>query len=73
MTPHLRCGVASLAVLALVCALPWSARAQDQEYAIKVIVIGKSRQPWLRRLLHGSILNHLERHSEGLDILVGDV
>jgi two-component system sensor histidine kinase KdpD len=44
-----------------------------REYAIKIIVIGKSRQPWLKRLLYGSILHQLERDSEGLDILIGDV
>ncbi len=43
------------------------------EYAIKIIVVGKSRQPWHRRLWHGSILEHLERHAEGLDILIADV
>jgi two-component system, OmpR family, sensor histidine kinase KdpD len=43
------------------------------EYAIKIIVVGKSRQPWYRRLWHGSILEHLERHAEGLDIWIADV
>jgi two-component system sensor histidine kinase KdpD len=44
-----------------------------REYAIKIIVVGKSRQPWYKRLRHGSILDHLERHSEGIDILIADV
>ena len=30
-----------------------------REYGIKVIVMGKSRQPWFRRLLNGSILERL--------------
>jgi two-component system sensor histidine kinase KdpD len=44
-----------------------------REYAIKIIVVGKSRQPWLKRLIHGSILHQLERHAEGLDVLIADV
>ena len=42
------------------------------EYAIKIIVVGKSRQPWYKQL-GGSILNRLERQAEGLDILIADV
>jgi two-component system sensor histidine kinase KdpD len=62
--------------------IPMTFRGQDvastilsfaREYAIKIIVIGKSRQPWYKRLPHGSILDHLERHSDGLDILIADV
>ena len=44
-----------------------------REYAIKIIVVGKSRQPWYKRLVSGSILDRLERHSEGVDILIADV
>jgi two-component system sensor histidine kinase KdpD len=44
-----------------------------REYAIKIIVVGKSRQPWYRRLLSGSILDQLERTAEGIDILIADV
>ena len=43
------------------------------EYAIKIIVVGKSRQPWYRHLITGSILDRLERQSEGIDILIADV
>ncbi len=42
------------------------------EYAIKIIVVGKSRQPWYKQL-NGSILNRLARQAEGLDILIADV
>jgi two-component system sensor histidine kinase KdpD len=44
-----------------------------REYAIKIIVVGKSRQPWYKRLWGPSILERLERHSEGVDILIADV
>ncbi len=44
-----------------------------REYAIKIIVVGKSRQPWYHRLLSGSILDQLERAAEGIDILIADV
>ena len=44
-----------------------------REYAIKVIVVGKSQQPWYKRLWGNSILERLERHSEGIDILIADV
>ena len=44
-----------------------------QEYAIKIIVVGKSRQPWYKRLRGKSILDRLERQSEGIDILIADV
>jgi two-component system sensor histidine kinase KdpD len=43
-----------------------------QEYAIKVIVVGKSRQPWPRRLLHRSILEELMRITSEVDILIVD-
>jgi len=44
-----------------------------QEYAIKVIVIGKSRRPWFRRLTRGSLLDHLMRITKGIDIYIIDV
>jgi len=44
-----------------------------QEYAIKVVVIGKSRQPWLRRLTHSSILDRLMRVTKDMDIIIVDV
>ena len=44
-----------------------------QEYGIKVVVIGKSRQPWYRRLTRGSILERLMKETEGIDIYVIDV
>ena len=44
-----------------------------REYAIKIIVVGKSRQSWFRRLWKSTILERLERGSEGIDILIADV
>jgi two-component system sensor histidine kinase KdpD len=44
-----------------------------REYGIKVIVMGKSRQPWHRRLLGGSILERLLRDSEDTDVMIVDV
>jgi two-component system, OmpR family, sensor histidine kinase KdpD len=44
-----------------------------REYAIKIIVVGKSLQPWYKRLRYGSILERLARESEGFDILIADV
>ena len=44
-----------------------------REYAIKILVVGKSRQPWYKRLWGSSILERLERNSEGIDILIADV
>ena len=44
-----------------------------REYAIKIMVVGKSRQPWYKRLWGNSILERLERQSEGIDILIADV
>jgi two-component system sensor histidine kinase KdpD len=61
--------------------IPMTFRGQDvastilafaREYAIKIIVVGKSRQPWYKRIPHGSILDRLERNSEGLDILIAE-
>ena len=44
-----------------------------QEYAIKVIVIGKSRQPWYRRLTRTSILERLMKITNDIDIYIMDV
>jgi two-component system, OmpR family, sensor histidine kinase KdpD len=44
-----------------------------QEYAIKVIVMGKSRNPWYRRIVRGSILDRLMKISRDIDILIADV
>jgi two-component system sensor histidine kinase KdpD len=44
-----------------------------REYEIKVIVMGKSRQPWYRRILSGSLLPRLIREAEGIDVIVVDV
>ena len=44
-----------------------------QEYAIKVIVIGKSRQPWYRRLARSSILEGLMKITNDIDIYIIDV
>jgi two-component system sensor histidine kinase KdpD len=43
-----------------------------REYAIKIIVVGKSRQPWYKQI-NGSILHRLERLAEDVDILIADV
>ena len=44
-----------------------------QEYAIKVIVIGKSRQPWYRQLTRSSILERLMKITNDIDIYIVDV
>jgi len=44
-----------------------------REYSIKVVVMGKSRQPWYRRFLGSSILEQTLRAVEGVDILIADV
>jgi two-component system, OmpR family, sensor histidine kinase KdpD len=44
-----------------------------REYAIKVIVLGKSRQPWYRRLLGESILDRTLRLTAGVDVVTVDV
>jgi two-component system sensor histidine kinase KdpD len=43
------------------------------EYGIKVIVMGKSRQPWYRRLVGESILDKVLRLTSGIDVVVVDV
>ena len=42
------------------------------EYAIRVVVMGKSHRPWYRRLLGQSILERLLRESSGIDVTVVD-
>jgi two-component system sensor histidine kinase KdpD len=44
-----------------------------REYAIKIIVMGRSRQPLYRRFWRPSILERLERLADGFDILIADV
>jgi two-component system sensor histidine kinase KdpD len=44
-----------------------------REYGIKVIVVGKTRQPWYRRLLGGSILDKVLQEAEGVDVIVVDL
>jgi two-component system, OmpR family, sensor histidine kinase KdpD len=44
-----------------------------REYGILVIVMGKSRQPWFRRLLGSSILERILREAEGIDLVIVDV
>jgi two-component system, OmpR family, sensor histidine kinase KdpD len=44
-----------------------------REYGIKIIVIGKSRQPWYRHLWERSVLEKLLRQVEGIDVMVLDV
>jgi two-component system sensor histidine kinase KdpD len=62
--------------------LPMTFKGQDvastiaafaQEYGIKVIVMGKSRQPWFRRLWGPSILDRVLDKTEGVDIVIVDV
>lgn len=44
-----------------------------REYGIKVVVMGRTRRPWHRRLLGRSILEQLLDKTEGLDVLIVDV
>ena len=44
-----------------------------KEYGIKAIVVGKSRQPWFRRILGPSILDQLLLAVEGIDVVIVDV
>jgi two-component system sensor histidine kinase KdpD len=50
-----------------------TAAAFAREYAIKVIVMGKSRQPWYRRLWGESILDRFLRLTDGVDVMIVDV
>lgn len=52
--------------------VPSTILAFAREYDIRVVVMGKSRRPWPRRLLGGSILERLLRDSEGIDVLIAD-
>jgi two-component system sensor histidine kinase KdpD len=62
--------------------VPMNFRGQDvastmlafaREYEIRVIVMGRSHRPWLRRLLGGSILERILRDSDGIDVMIVDV
>jgi two-component system sensor histidine kinase KdpD len=62
--------------------IPMTFRGQDvvstilafaREYGIKIVVMGKSRQPWHRRLLGRSIIERLIHDADGLDIVIMDV
>jgi two-component system sensor histidine kinase KdpD len=44
-----------------------------REYGIKVIVMGRSRQPWYRRLMRGSILDRLMKVTRDVDLMIVDV
>jgi two-component system sensor histidine kinase KdpD len=44
-----------------------------REYGIKIIVMGKSRQPWYRQLWGRSVLEKLLREVEGVDVITVDV
>lgn len=52
--------------------VPSTILAFAREYDIRIIVMGKSRQPWHRRLLGGSIIDRIARESAGIDILIAD-
>ncbi|QEH38852.1 Sensor protein KdpD [Aquisphaera giovannonii] len=47
--------------------------AFTREYDIRIVVMGKTRRPWYRRILGGTILEHLVDHSAGVDVMVVDV
>ena len=53
--------------------VPSTILAFSAEYDIRIVVMGKSRQPWFRRLFGPSILERLLRESHGLDLVVVDV
>ena len=53
--------------------VPSTIRAFAKEYDIRVVMIGKSRQSWLRRLWSGSIVDRLLSSLEGVDIVIADV
>ncbi len=44
-----------------------------REYGIKVVVMGKSRQPWHRRIWSGSVVARILNQSNGLDAMIVDV
>ena len=41
-----------------------------REYGIKVVVMGKTRQPWYSRVWGGSILERLLRETQNIDVLI---
>jgi two-component system, OmpR family, sensor histidine kinase KdpD len=44
-----------------------------REYGIKIVILGKSQQPWHHRVFRGSIFERILRESEGVDVLIVDV
>jgi two-component system, OmpR family, sensor histidine kinase KdpD len=44
-----------------------------QEYAIKIIVMGRTRQPWYRQIVRGSILDKLMKITKDVDFVIIDV
>jgi two-component system sensor histidine kinase KdpD len=44
-----------------------------REYGIKIIILGKSLQPWHRRIWSGSIVDRLLRESDGVDVMIVDI
>jgi two-component system, OmpR family, sensor histidine kinase KdpD len=44
-----------------------------REYQIRIVVLGKSGQPWYRRLLGRSVLERLSREALGVDLYVADI
>jgi two-component system sensor histidine kinase KdpD len=44
-----------------------------KEYGIKVIVMGKSRQPWHRRVFSEAIVDRLLSNTDGIDVVIVDV
>ena len=53
--------------------VPSTISAFAREYGIRVLVIGKTRQPWYRRLLGTTVLERLLRALDGVDVLIVDV
>ena len=53
--------------------VPSTILAFAKEYDIRVVVMGKSRQPWYRRVLAASIIERIVRESAGLDVVIVDV
>jgi two-component system sensor histidine kinase KdpD len=53
--------------------VPRTIAAFAREYGIKVIVLGKTRQPLHRRLLGRSILERVLEATEGVDVVIVDV
>lgn len=44
-----------------------------REYGIKIVIMGKSQQPWHQRFIRSSIVERLLRESEGVDVMIVDV